>query len=112
MDSFSLTHVSLVNSKKDILLDIRLDIPRDMYPFSVFGSVLVLLFKVYTVTQHRHTNIESNNFRPTLIEPSAREAEAKILGRTLVTKYFITPAIFSGHIAVSTAEIMDDYFVW
>ena len=33
-----LTHLSLVNSKKDILLDILLDIPRDMYPFSVFGS--------------------------------------------------------------------------
>ena len=33
MDNFSLTHLSLVNSKKDILLDI----PRDMYPFSVFG---------------------------------------------------------------------------
>ena len=30
----SLTHLSLVNSKKDILLDI----PRYMYPFSVFGS--------------------------------------------------------------------------
>ena len=34
MENFSLTHLSLVNSKKDILLDI----PRDMYPFSVFGS--------------------------------------------------------------------------
>ena len=33
----ALTHLSLVNSKKDILLDILLDIPRDMYPFSVFG---------------------------------------------------------------------------
>ena len=35
---------SFVNSKKDILLDILLDILmyilRDMYPFSVFGSVL------------------------------------------------------------------------
>ena len=34
----SITHISVVNSKKDILLvDILLDIPRDMYPFSVFG---------------------------------------------------------------------------
>ena len=35
------THLSLVNSKKDILLDSQdslLDIPKDMYPFSVFGS--------------------------------------------------------------------------
>ena len=38
VDNFSLTHLSLVNSKKDILLDILLDIPRDIYPFSVFGS--------------------------------------------------------------------------
>ena len=29
------TRLTLVNSKKDILLDI----PSDMYPFSVFGSV-------------------------------------------------------------------------
>ena len=36
--NFSLIHLLLVNSKKDILADILLDIPRDMYPFSVFGS--------------------------------------------------------------------------
>ena len=36
MENFSLTHLSsLVNSKKDILLE---DIPRDMYHFSDFGS--------------------------------------------------------------------------
>ena len=36
---FPLTHLLLVNSKKDILLDTLLDIPpTDMYPFSVFGS--------------------------------------------------------------------------
>ena len=34
VENFSLSHLSLVNSKKDMLLDI----PRDMYPFSVFGS--------------------------------------------------------------------------
>ena len=38
MENFSITHLSLVNSKKNILLDIFLDIFRDMYPFSVFGS--------------------------------------------------------------------------
>ena len=31
--------LSLVNSQKYILLDILLDIPRDMNPYSVFGSV-------------------------------------------------------------------------
>ena len=35
MENFSLAHLSLVSPKKDILLDI----PGDMYPFSVFGSV-------------------------------------------------------------------------
>ena len=39
VENFSLTHLSLVNSKKDIFLDILLDIPRYMYQlFSVFGS--------------------------------------------------------------------------
>ena len=38
MENFSLTHLSLVNSKKDILEDI----PRDMYPFSVFGLAVKL----------------------------------------------------------------------
>ena len=38
MENFSLTHLSLVNSNKDILLDIFLDNPRDIYPFSVYGS--------------------------------------------------------------------------
>ena len=41
MENFSLTYLSLVNSKKDILLDI----PRDMFPFSVFGSGLLALLK-------------------------------------------------------------------
>ena len=31
MENFSLTHLSLVNSKKDILLDISLDIHRDIF---------------------------------------------------------------------------------
>ena len=44
MENFSLTNLSLVKSKKDILLDILrdilLDILGDMYLFSVFGSGL------------------------------------------------------------------------
>ena len=36
-----LSYASLIGQlKKDILLIILLDIPRDMYPFSIFGSVV------------------------------------------------------------------------
>ena len=38
VENFSLIQLSFVNSNKDILLDILLEIPRDTIPFSVFGS--------------------------------------------------------------------------
>ena len=43
MENFSLTHLSLVNSKKDILLDTLSGIPRDICIFSRFSALEIIL---------------------------------------------------------------------